>query len=135
MKRIRVPIAFVLAGFSLGLVAGCANTGIRHVSADEFIRQARTVEQMNSASGTFYIGASPTRAYVERTGLYRIFRCHKAIVYWTELDGLPPDIKKQLKDGNLPWTPWQDRMKKQGDSNGVQLAPPQMTPNVGTEEG
>ena len=105
-------IACVVAGCVFGLMAGCANTGIKHVSAEEFIQQAKTVEQMNSASGTFYIGASPTRVYVERTGLYRLFRCHKAIVYWTEVENLPPDLAKLVKEGKSPWTPWQNRMKK-----------------------
>ena len=110
-------IACVVSGCVLGLMAGCANTGIKHVSAEEFIQQAKTLEQMNSASGTFYIGASPTRVYVERTGLYRLFRCHKAIVYWTELESLPPDLAMQVKEGKSPWTPWQNRMKKDNQLN------------------
>ena len=101
-------LALAVAGGMLG----CANTGIQQVSADEFIRQAGTGEQMNSASGTFYIGASGTRAYVERTGLYRLFRLHKAMVYWTELDALPTEVADALRSGRPPWTPWQEKMKK-----------------------
>jgi hypothetical protein len=26
------------------------------------------------------------------------------MVYWTELDGLPSDIKDELKQGEIPWT-------------------------------
>jgi len=117
-------LAFIVAG----AMFGCANTGITHVSADEFIRQAGTGEQMNSASGTFYIGASGSRAYVERTGLYRVFRLHKAMVYWTELDALPTDVAEALRSGNPPWTPWQDKMKKVNtmpEDTARQLADPQ----------
>jgi len=70
---------------------------------------------MNSASGTFYIGTSATRAYIERTGLYRLFRFHKTIVYWTELENLPPDLAKRLREGNPPWTPWQERSKRENN--------------------
>ncbi len=91
---------------------GCANTGITHVGADEFIRQAKTMEYANSASGTFYLGASPTRVYVERTGLYRALRLHKAMVYWTELDGLPEELAAVIRSGKCPWTPWQGEMRK-----------------------
>lgn len=94
---------------SVCLLCGCATVGIRHVKADEFIRQGRTLEGPNSACGTFYVGVSGRRAYVERDGLYRVFRCHKTIVYWTELDGLPTDLADQLKAGDLPWTPWYKR--------------------------
>ncbi len=112
MKKMAIPAVCVLVGFALGLVTGCANTGIKHVSPERFISEAKTMEQMNSASGTFYIGTTPTRAYVERTGLYKLFRLHKAMVYWTELDGLPPDIRNELKNDNQPWTAWQNRIEK-----------------------
>jgi len=112
MKKMAIPTVCVLVGFALGLVTGCANTGIKHVSPERFVSEAKTMEQMNSASGTFYIGTTPTRAYVERTGLYKLFRLHKAMVYWTELDGLPPDIRTELKNDNLPWTAWKNRIEK-----------------------
>lgn len=115
MRRTFIVLVSVLTGCILAFVAGCANTGIKHVSPDEFLRQARTMEQLNSASGTVYIGTSPTRAYVERTGLYRVLRCHKAMVYWTELEGLPPDIRGQLKAGARPWTSWQSKGETGGE--------------------
>jgi hypothetical protein len=102
-----------LAMLGLAVVTvGCANTGIAHVSADEFIRQAKTMEYANSAHGTFYIGASPTRVYVERTGLYRVLRLHKAMVYWTELDGLPDELAAAIRAGKCPWTRWQGEIRK-----------------------
>ena len=102
-----------LAMFGLAFIAvGCANTGISHVDADEFIRQAKSMEYANSASGTFYIGASPTRVYVERTGLYRAIRLHKAMVYWTELDRLPEELAATIRSGKCPWKPWQGEMRK-----------------------
>jgi hypothetical protein len=94
------------------VATGCASTGIKHVGPDEFIREAKTMECCNSASGTFYLGASPTRAYVERTGLYRLIRFHDAMVYWTELDGLPEEIADVIRAGKCPWTPWEKRIKE-----------------------
>ena len=113
MREVRMAVGAVAVGCALGFVAGCASTGIQHVAADEFIRQAQTMEMMNSASGTFYIGTTPTHAYVERTGLYKPFRLHKTMVYWTELDGLPPEIRDELGKGKLPWTPWQEGIKRE----------------------
>jgi len=97
------------------MAVGCANTGITHVSADEFIRQAKSMEHANSASGTFYIGASPTQVYVERTGLYRALRLHKSMVYWTELDGLPEELATMIRSGKCPWTPWQEELRTNRD--------------------
>lgn len=109
-----------------GAMLGCANTGITHVNADEFIRLAGTGEQMNSVCGTFYIGTSANRAYVERTGLYRMFRLHKAMVCWTELDALPTDVTDALRLGKPPWTPWQEKMKKANQaSQAIGAAAPQ----------
>jgi len=103
----------VVLGISLpGLVIGFANTGIKHLGAEEFIRKAQTMEQMNSAFDTRYIGATENRAYVECTGMYRLFPNHKAIVYWTELDGLPPELAAQLREGTSPWIPWQEKAKR-----------------------
>ena len=112
MKTLTRGMIGLLALAVAAAMVGCANTAIKHVSADEFIREAGTGEQMNSASGTFYIGASATRVYVERTGLYRLFPLHKAMVYWTELDALPTDMADALRSRHPPWTPWQDKMKK-----------------------
>ena len=109
---IRTTMVGALALSVAGAMGGCSSTGIAHVSAGEFIRQAKTMEYANSASGTFYIGASPTRVYVERTGLYRALRLHKAMVYWTELDGLPEELVKVIRSGKCPWTPWQVEMRK-----------------------
>jgi hypothetical protein len=111
MKKLAIPMACMIVGLTLGLAAGCANTGIKHISADKFIREAKTMEQMNSASGTFYIGASSTRAYVERSGLYKLFACHEAIVYWTELENLPVEMVDQLRTGTPPWRPWYEKAK------------------------
>jgi hypothetical protein len=96
----------------VAVAAGCASTGINHVGPEEFIREAKTMEYCNSASGTFYLGASPTRVYVERTGLYRLIRFHDAMVYWTELDGLPKEIADVIRGGKCPWTPWEKNMKE-----------------------
>ena len=122
MKKLAIPAVCILVGFAFGLVTGCANTGIKHVSPERFISEAKTMEQINSASGTFYVGTSPTRAYVERTGLYKLFRLHKAMVYWTELEGLPPEIRNQLKEDQIPWTPWHEKYKKEDIGIGLPIA-------------
>ena len=67
------------------------------------------MEQMNSAYGTFYIGHSPDRVYVELAGFHRLFQRHEAVIYWTEMNELPEDLQKQLKDGELPWEPWRNK--------------------------
>ena len=97
------------------MTIGCANTGIVHVGADEFVRQAKSMEYANSASGTFYLGASPTRVYIERTGLYRALRFHKAMVYWTELDGLPEELVAVIRSGECPWNTWQAEMRRDSE--------------------
>ena len=108
----RTIVALTTCGLVLLMAAGCASPGIRHVGPDDFIREAKTMEFANSASGTFYLGASPARVYVERTGLYRLIRFHDVMVYWTELDGLPKEVADTIRAGKCPWTPWQQEMKE-----------------------
>ena len=105
MKRFLIGAAIVSVG-GIGFLAGCAGTGLKHVNAEEFLRQARTMEQMNSASATLFIGTTPDRAYLERTDLYKLIPSHGARVFWTELEGLPQDIRDQLQERSMPWTPW-----------------------------
>lgn len=138
MQKITKPIMCIFLGLAFGLVTGCANTGIKHVSPERFITEVETMEPVNSASGTFYIGTSPTRAYVERTGLYKLFRLHKAIVYWTELEGLPPEIRRQMKENQMPWTPWEEKhlFILSGQSNMSKLNPDiSFTPTLEAEFG
>lgn len=106
-----IQTEIALVSCVLTLTVGCANTGIKHVSAEEFIRHAKSMEQMSSSSATSYVGASWRRAYVERDGFHRLFQGHEAIVYWTWLSDLPPDLVVQLKTGNPPWTDWETKTK------------------------
>lgn len=111
MKKFLIAAAIVFVG-GIGFLAGCACNSLKHVSAEEFIRQAETMEQMNSASTTLFIGTTPDRAYLERTDLFKLIPSHKTRVFWTELEGLPQDIRDQLQEGSLPWTPWQEKPKE-----------------------
>lgn len=111
MKKFLIGAAIVLVG-GIGFLAGCACTSLKHVNAEEFLRQAETVEQMNSASATLFIGSTHDRAYLERTDLYKLIPSHKTRVYWTELEGLPQDIRDQLQKGSIPWTPWHEKPKE-----------------------
>jgi hypothetical protein len=67
---------------------------------------------MNSASWTTYIGASATRAYLEYGDVFGSNSKSRTIVYWTELEGLPLDIRQKLKEGAQPWLPWHDKVEK-----------------------
>jgi hypothetical protein len=103
----------VMLTFSMGLfVSGCANTKIKHLSANDFLAQAKQIEAMNSASWTTYIGASATRAYLEYGDVFGSNSKSRTIVYWTELEGLPLDIRQKLKEGAQPWLPWHDKVEK-----------------------
>jgi hypothetical protein len=91
------------------LLAGCASTQIKHLDADEFVDNAKAIEQVNSAMWTTYIGASHGRAYLEYQDMLTLSGKPKTVVFWTELDGLPDDLTKRLRAGDPPWTPWQER--------------------------
>lgn len=99
-------VGFILSCISL---AGCAGTSIRHVSAEDFLKKANALGQVNSASWTTFVGCSPTRAYLESGDLFGVIRLSKDrtryVVYWTELTGLPPEVSAKLKEGTLLTNP------------------------------
>ncbi len=113
-----ISIFAVMLTFSMGLfVSGCASIKIKHLSANDFLAQAKQIEAMNSASWTTYIGASATRAYLEYGDVFGSTAKSRTIVYWTELEGLPPDVRQKLKEGARPWIPWQDKVDKNRYNN------------------
>ncbi len=114
--RIRNTFRQVVMFASLAIVtSGCASTGIRHISAQEFVSHARSVEIINSAPlRVTYLGSTSERAYLEYWGFrvtWRIFE-PMTMIYWTELDGLPPHLVSQLRAGKVPWIPWEGRLSK-----------------------
>lgn len=110
MNKLKILIAVVTFIF---LLPGCSGTSIIHVSANEFLKKANQIEQMNSATWTTYIGSSETRAYLEYADVIAIGERTRTIVYWTEIDQLPKNIADKLKKGISPWTPWQNSVNKE----------------------
>ena len=115
--RSKTPLIFVLIAV---VGTGCAGTRTQHLSANDFIRQAEQIEQLNSACWTKYIGCSWSRAYLEYGDVITLGKRSRTVVLWTELEGLPPELAKQLKAGNPPWVPCQD---KADDTRQQRLAP------------
>ena len=117
MKAIRTVIAALVAVLAVGvLVAGCAGTRIRQLSADEFLREAGRVSEMNSCRWTSYIGSTPQRAYLE-SGYPALFGGGmRTTVYWVPVADLPGNIVNQLKAGTPPWTNWAPRVNHPMDT-------------------
>lgn len=110
MKMIKTVIAVVTL---LVILLGCSGTSIKHVSAEDFLKKAKQIEQMNSATWTTYIGSTENRAYLEYADVIAIGQKKRTIVYWTEIDNLPKDIADKLRRGISPWKPWQNGAKKE----------------------
>jgi hypothetical protein len=104
MPRGLTVVLLLLILFS---ASGCARTTIKHLPADQFMAQARQIEVMSSATWTTYLGASASRAYLEYGDVLGSGAPSRTIVYWTELDKLPPELRGQLQEGHPPWVPWQ----------------------------
>lgn len=114
----RASISFALL---IALLAGgCASTRIKHLPPKEFLAQAQQIEAMNSATWTTYIGASATRAYLEYGDVIGFVSKSRTIVYWTELEGLPAELRQKLKAGDRPWIPWQEKVDKPRDNKPTQ---------------
>ena len=110
MNRIHALLLLVFITAPL-MLAGCAQTRIRHLSADAFIDRAEQIEQIASASWMTYVGCSETRAYLEYGDVIWFGPKPRTIVFWTELEDLPLDLAEQLKNGCPPWTPWFEKTK------------------------
>lgn len=113
MKTILTHISVLVVGIALGMmVASCAGTRIRQLSRDEFLKEARRTEQVNSFRYTDYIGSTPQRAYLESGYPALIGRGMRTTVYWVPVSELPSDIVSQLKSGIPPWTNWMQRVSQ-----------------------
>lgn len=106
MKNSAILAAAALAAF----VTGCAGTSIRHLPGDEWVTQAQRIETFNSASWATYVGATTQRAYLEYGDVLVLFGKSRTIVYWTELDALPPLLAARLRANDPPWVPWAKRL-------------------------
>lgn len=91
------------------LLAGCASTSIRYLDAEEFVENAKGIEQMDSVMFLTYVGASRGRAYLEYQDVLTLSGKPRTVVFWTELDGLPGGLAERLRAGSPPWTPWHER--------------------------
>jgi len=92
-------ILIVSVLLSLLFLSGCGGTRIKHVSASEFLKIAKQIEQISSATWTTYIGSSQTRAYLEYGDVLASGGRSRTIVYWTELEKLPEDVTRELQAG------------------------------------
>ncbi len=92
--------------FVVVLLSSC-KTNIEHLGKDDFIKLGTTIEKMNSATSTQYIGKTQDRVYLEYFGP-GIFGS-KTIVFWTEISNLPSDYQRLIKEGKSPWVPWMQK--------------------------
>jgi len=95
--------AFPAAVMAVAL-SGCATNGLKHLDAQAFVKRAEQIEESHSARWTRYVGVSGTRAYLEYGDMFGPLGRSRTIVYWTELDGLPPSLVERLRTGDSPWT-------------------------------
>lgn len=78
----------IVAILFLSLLFGCSSPQIKHLNTQEFIKQAATIEQMNSAYKTTYIGQTDSKIYLEYYTAITSFGKGGTTVYWTELSKL-----------------------------------------------
>ena len=94
------------------LVAGCASTSIKRLTAKEFLKEASHVGEMNSFRYACYVGSTPQRAYLE-TGYPAIMgEGMRVTVYWVPVTELPTNVISQLNAGQSPWTNWMPRVRE-----------------------
>ena len=103
MVRIAMAPACLAA---LAMASGCASTGIRRVSGEEFMRQGAKISEISSFNWTSCIGASGQRAYLETGRPAFIGRGAKTTVLWVPLSELPEDAARKFREGESPWKSW-----------------------------
>jgi len=94
-----VLTALVLAVCCAGVVS-CSS--IKHVEVIEFLELASETRDANTMRSTLFIGASGTRAYIERWRMPVLFGSG-ITVYWTSIEELPQELATQIKAGIDPW--------------------------------
>ena len=99
-----MPAVALLAAVMAAMLSGCATNRLKHLDGETFVKQAEQIEEIHSAHWTRYIGVSGTRAYLESGDMFGLLGRPRTIVYWTELDGLPPSLVERLRAGDSVWT-------------------------------
>ena len=109
-RRTKILTGLALPVAAILLIAGCiCRPSIRHLSAEEFLVQAKQVERANTMYWDHYVGSTHSRAYLEHGGLPTFGGCDRTTVYWTEIDGLPPELAERLRAGERPWKTYTER--------------------------
>lgn len=85
-------IGYLLLGLLVGYSAGCRATGIEHVSGDEFEELVAAGQRANSAYWIQAIGATSSRAYLERGQIVTSTGKPQVQVLWTETANLPEEF-------------------------------------------
>ena len=101
------------------LCAGCASTRIRHINAEDFIASAKVIEEPNTLLYVSCVGVSHDRAYLECQDYLTLSGKPVTTVLWTRLRDLPAELADKLRAGNPPWTPWQNKTKKDKKTTGI----------------
>ena len=112
MKTLATHTLTLLVGVTIGvLLSGCAATRIKQLSGTDFVAQAKQMELVSSLDWTTYIGNSKQRAYLEYGHPAFVESGTRTTVYWVPLSELPDDVVQQLKAGDPPWKPWDEKRK------------------------
>lgn len=92
---------FLVLAICLSGISGCSS--LSQVSGSEFLEQAKHIGALESAQSTTYIGATSSRAYLERWTANSFYSHGATTVIWTPLSELPPSVVKKIKEGVNPW--------------------------------
>jgi hypothetical protein len=97
MKKINIIITVI---FAIMLLSGCSSTKVKYLAPDEFMARARTID--SSASTERFVGTGLGRVYYEYSnfitlaGFLKISDKPKRILYWTDLEKVPPAFIEKL---------------------------------------
>ena len=97
-KLIAVGLIFGVAFFVVRYVY-IRSYGI-HLSAARFVEKAGDGDSAGSMHSLRYDGARDGRAYMHS---WEMDRAPESIIYWTEIDSLPVDIKNQMLSKKGRW--------------------------------
>lgn len=113
MKKLIIAGIVVALGTVMGLALGCANTRIKKVSGEEFLKHAEQTDELNSYVWTSYIGSSHDRVYLEYGHPALIGKGAQVTVLWTPLAELPSNVIIKIKNNIRPWTNAMDQIVQQ----------------------
>jgi hypothetical protein len=90
------------------IAVSCSGPRLKHATSDEFASLLREAQQVNSVSWVSYIGASQERAYLEYGTTIAMSSKSRTTVYWTELEGLPPELAARIESGATMPSWWEN---------------------------